>query len=278
MSEKKRPSADELLEALNVKAIRALRRAGFGLPRLREMARGEDGDERVRAIVAEFTTEGTERMVRATWPPARLPRSADSAPLTRRVVRRWALVLLFDLAAGALCWLLTLSGNRATTLAAVLAMLMLHGVWVMRRMPDAPGRRAAAILAWAGLPVLLLGVVYGSPRAYLDIWGRQTTATAYSLTWSHTKGAATSPTCYVQLPDGQVRELVTDNRTCAALGSATARPVPVVYDPAEGVLPVSGTKAGLSLGRDMGFAAAGLLLVVLAAGAAVVRAALAARD
>ncbi|WP_269853813.1 hypothetical protein [Streptomyces sp. RPT161] len=277
MSEKKRPSADELLEALNVKAIRALRSAGFGLPRLREMARGEDGDERVHAIVAEFTTDDTQRMVRTTWPPDRLPRPADHTPLTRRVIRRWTLVLLFDLAAGALCWLLTLAGNRATTLAVVLALLMVHGVWVMRGMPEAPGHRAAAILAWVGLPVLLLGVVYGSPRAYLDIWGRQATATAYSQTWTHTNGTAPSPTCYVQLPDGQVRELLTDNRTCAGLGSAAARPIPVVYDPAEGVLPVSGTKASLNLGRDMGFAMAGLLLVVLAAGTAVVRTGAAAR-
>ena len=277
MSEQKRPSADELLEALNVKAIRALRRAGFGLPRLREMAKGEGGDERVHAIVAEFTTDDTQRMARTTWPPDRLPRPADTAPLTRRVLRRWLLVLTFDLAAGALCWLMTLADSRGTTLAAVLALLMLHGVWVMRRMPQAPGRRTAAVLAWAGLPVLLLGVVYGSPRAYLDIWGRQATATAYSQTWTHTKGAASSPTCYVQLPDGQVRELVTDNRACAALGSATARPVPVVYDPSEGVLPVSGTKASLGLVRDMGYALTGLLLVVLAAGTAVVRTGLAAR-
>jgi hypothetical protein len=277
VSEKKRYSADELLEALNVKAIRALRRAGFGLPRLREMAKGEDGDERVHAIVAEFTTDDTQRMVRTTWPPDRLPRPADTTPLIRRVLRRWTLVLLFDLAAGVLCWLVTLADSRATTLAAVLVLLMVHGVWLMRGVPDAPGRRVAVALAWAGLPVLLLGVVYGSPRAYLYIWGRQATATADSQIWTHAKGAASSPTCYVRLPDGQVRELLTDDHTCAGLGSGDARPIPVVYDPSEGVLPVSGTKAGLGIGRDMGFAAAGLLLVVLAAATAVVRTGRAAR-
>ncbi|GAA1881312.1 hypothetical protein [Streptantibioticus ferralitis] len=276
MSEQKRPSADELLEALNVKAIRALRRAGFGLPRLREMARGKDGDDRVHAIVSEFTTDDAERMVETTWPPDRVPRRADRTPLTRRVVRRWSLVLLFDIAAAALCWLLTLAGSRQSTLAALVALLMLHGVWVMRAMPDSPGRKVAGFLAWIGLPVLLLGVVHGSPRAYLDIWGREGTASAYSLTWTRSNGVA-SPTCYVRLPDGQVKELRTDSRTCKSLDTAAAEPIQVVYDPSEGVLPVSGTKANLGIGQDVGFAMGGLLLVVLAAGTAVLRTALAAR-
>ncbi|MEU1630190.1 hypothetical protein ABZ746_33820 [Streptomyces sp. NPDC020096] len=276
MSEQKRPSADELLEALNVKAIRALRRAGFGLPRLREMARGKDGDDRVHAIVSEFTADDAERMVETTWPPGRVPRRADRTPLTRRVVRRWSLVVVFDIAAAALCWSLTLAGSRASTLAALVVLLMLHGVWIMRGMQDSPGRKVAGVLAWIGLPVLLLGVVYASPRAYLDIWGREGTANAYGQTWTHSKGVA-SPTCYVRLPDGQVKELLTDSRTCKDLDTVGAEPIHVVYDPSEGVLPVSGTKANLGIGQEVSFALGGLLLVLLAAGTAVVRTALAAR-
>ncbi|MGW4566482.1 hypothetical protein ACWEN3_30160 [Streptomyces sp. NPDC004561] len=265
----RRPSTDELLGRLTAPQRRALRDAGFDVEELRAMASAPGGEERVRAIVGEFTDSG-ERLTPVDWP---VP-PEGRAPL-RLVVLRWSQLLAFDLAAVAATGLAAVKIGRWPAVGTYVAFTLLYVLWLRRRMPRSPGRRVAGIVAALGYAVLIIGAGYGTPRVYLDAWGKEGTATVVDQNASRTRDGGEDHTCTVTLPNGDRRQLQASSHVCAHLEPIVADRVPVVYDPAHVVLPMAGTKGQLDVAKSVLAPAIGLSLVVAAVAHAVVRTAVA---
>ncbi len=212
-------------------------------------------------------------------PPDPFP---ERPPATALVVGRgWAGVLLFDLVAAAAMIVLGAEVGRFAAGGAFFVMLFVYVRWVRRRVPDSPGRTAAAVVAGIGFVVLLVGVGYGTGRAYLAAFGRQGTAQVVSRQSSTERGGGVSYRCTVRLPDGHTSALGASSGECERQRPDPqpefASRVPVVYDPSHVVDPMAGTRRQLGVAKTVAPAAAGLALIVLAAGSAVLRTAAARR-
>ncbi|MGW1285474.1 hypothetical protein ACWD4N_17590 [Streptomyces sp. NPDC002586] len=207
----------------------------------------------------------------------RLSAEWDRSPLGERevplwlVVRRWSLLLTFDLLMVAAGSLVAVTVGRRPAVATSVAFTLLYVFWLRRRMPRSPGHRLAGILAGLGYVILVFGAGYATPRIYLDTWGKEGTATVVDQNTTRTRGGGKDYTCTVVLPNGDARELQASSDTCKHLEPLGDDQVPVVYDPGHVVLPAAGTKDRLGTAKSLLPCGIGLLLVVTGAAYAVGR-------
>ncbi|GHE00921.1 hypothetical protein [Streptomyces alanosinicus] len=211
-----------------------------------------------------------EELFRRLGKELRWPARSEREPPLRHVVRRWSQLLGFDLAMVAASSLVAVRVGRWPAVATWVAFTVLYVFWLRRRMPRAPGHKAAGILAGLGYAILVVGAGYATPRVYLDTWGKEGTATVVDQSTSRTRGGGEAYTCTVILPGGDTRRLEASSGTCKRLTPLVDGQVPVVYDPAHVVLPMAGTKGQLGVGKSVLPCGIGLLLVV-GAGAHTIR-------
>lgn len=241
----------EFLDGLPGRTRKALAEAGFGMERLRELAAGPAGERQVRHIVTEFGVL-PDRDGRFILPGDR-----------REVAAGWAVVLL-----GAL------TGLTAVLAAAVLVSSLLGLVAglaaaagvaaLILRTPESRGREAAVLVGLAAVAVLYFTALMNAPQWYLAARGREVAATLAVPAYAWTHGSHV-PHCRVRLPDGSVRRVDQDDRTCAA---RTGERIRVVYDPGGRLAPELGGKA--ALGRISRPVAGAALAFLVGAGAAAV--------
>ncbi|HEY5833139.1 hypothetical protein [Streptomyces sp.] len=248
MAERDDRPVGALLDGLSGRTRRTLARAGFDMPRLRELASTPPGERQVRHIVSEFglfpaREAGLKARFRAQAPAL-------------RVAAGWAGVL-GGAAAGlaAVCAASVLGDRLLGLLTALIAAVGVVALLV--RTPESRGRDLAHLLGLAAVAVLFFTAFLHAPQWYLAVRGEQVAATLATpvATWAH---GSLVPHCRVRLPDGSVHRVDQDDRGCA---TATGRRVQVVHDPAGHLSPELGDKGGLGAISAAVAATAGLVLL-----------------
>lgn len=254
MAERDDRPVGALLDGLSARTRRTLARAGFDMPRLRELASTPSGERQVRHIVSEFGLfPAREAGLRA--------RLSASSP-ARRVAVGWARVLGGTAAGLAAVSAASVLGDRLLGL--LTALIAAVGVVALLvRTPESRGRDLANLLGLASVAVLFFTAFMNAPQWYLAVRGEQAAATLATpvATWTH---GSLVPHCRVRLPDGSVHRVDQDDRTCA---TAPGRPVQVVYDPAGHLSPELGAKDGLGTISAAVAAIAGFVLLATATAA-----------
>lgn len=252
MREDEQP-VEAYLDGLSGRTRRALADAGFGMERLRQLGTTPSGARQVRHIVTEFGVL-PDRDGRFVLPGDRREVAAGWAWALLAVLVGLAAVVAASIWAGRPVGLLV-----AFVAGAVLAVLAL-------RTPESRGREPAVLIALAAGAVLYFTAFMNAPQWYLAVHGKDATATLDTPALL-TRGGHVRH-CRVELPDGRVRQVDHDNRTCLARAGQT---VHVVYDPSDNLAPELGTKNGL--GTISGTVAVASLAVLTATATAAVSAA-----
>lgn len=252
-------SIEKLLKHLSLRDVEALRKAGFDLASLRDMAISPTGAVRARALIGEFTSLPVQSLKYST--------QLNDIGI-RRVLVSWGQIILFDFAAVASGAFLTTRAHWLVALGSSVLFTFLYVFAGRRMVPRLHGVRVGGFLAGLGFIALLIGVGYGAPRIYLRFWGAEGLATVVSHDSARDRSGNEMFTCNVRLPSGAVRKLQASSRTCQGLEPILSDHIRVVYDGSNVVAPIAGTKGQLGLTKSIAPVAAGALLVLFGAGRA----------
>ncbi|MET9912734.1 hypothetical protein ABZZ74_39135 [Streptomyces sp. NPDC006476] len=222
-----RGTADELFARLPSSTRRTLEQIGLGLPVLRRIAAEEGGERRVRHIVSEFTP------------------SADWRDLGRDTpVWRWIRLLLVAAAGVAVCLASTyLVGPYALLVGVVCAPAV---GWAGSRARASGAELVVCCLVGFSYVVLIWVGSQQADQWYLHLRGRAARVTYARPLRSESHGVSTLY-CRVRLPDGSVRQVIRNDKTCTEATMVGLRTRAVV-DPAGHYRPFLGGVSDLGFG------------------------------
>ncbi|MFE4962004.1 hypothetical protein [Streptomyces sp. NPDC056660] len=241
-------TVDEQFARLPRSRQRELEEKGLGLPRLRDIALEEGGEQAVQHILAEHSRpsslwdfDGDRRTdeSRGAWP--------------------WIRLLLAAVVGVVLCLLSTYVLNSSALFVGVACAVAVAWAGFKTRR-SLGGLAACGLVAVAYVALIWMGS-YAADEWYLHLRGQETTVTYAKPLHEQASHGVRVTYCRVTLPDGAVRRVFENDKRCTDEAMVGAKTLAVI-DPSDHYRPVLGGKSAIG-GTAAAYACLGAAVVLV---------------